>query len=158
MIPGKPSQQEVTEQSIRKERDAKRKLIFMWSPNICSRVLNNECVGGYFLILGYEILRTSQVAPVEKEPTCQCRWCKRWGLDPWVGKIPWKKAQQSLQYSCSENSMGRGVWWAIVHGVSKSWTWLKQLSLSLFKVWEERVAEGLIDQEKWLFLTKQKAS
>ena len=27
-----------------------------------------------------------------------------------------------LQYSCLENSMGRGAWWATVHGVAKSWT------------------------------------
>ena len=27
-----------------------------------------------------------------------------------------------LQYSCLENSMGRGVWQAIVHGVTKSQT------------------------------------
>ena len=27
-----------------------------------------------------------------------------------------------LQYSCLENSMGRGAWWAAVHGVIKSWT------------------------------------
>ena len=25
-----------------------------------------------------------------------------------------------LQYSCLENSMERGAWWAIVHGVTKS--------------------------------------
>ena len=27
-----------------------------------------------------------------------------------------------LQYSCLENSMSRGAWQAIVHGVTKSWT------------------------------------
>ena len=27
-----------------------------------------------------------------------------------------------LQHSCLENAMGRGAWWAIVHGVTKSWT------------------------------------
>ena len=27
-----------------------------------------------------------------------------------------------LQYSCQENLMDRGVWWATVHGVTKSWT------------------------------------
>jgi len=27
-----------------------------------------------------------------------------------------------LQYSCLENSMDRGAWWATVHGVTKSWT------------------------------------
>ena len=29
-----------------------------------------------------------------------------------------------LQYSCLENPMDRGVWWATVHGVAKSQTWL----------------------------------
>ena len=33
-----------------------------------------------------------------------------------------------LQNSCLEDSMDRGAWWAIVHGVAKSWTRLKQLS------------------------------
>ena len=27
-----------------------------------------------------------------------------------------------LQYSCLENPMDRGAWWAAVHGVVKSWT------------------------------------
>ena len=27
-----------------------------------------------------------------------------------------------LQYSCLENSMDRGAWWATVHGVTESWT------------------------------------
>ena len=27
-----------------------------------------------------------------------------------------------LQYSCLENSMDRGAWWAAIHGVAKSWT------------------------------------
>ena len=30
----------------------------------------------------------------------------------------------SLQYSCLGNPMDRGAWQAIVHGVTKSWTWL----------------------------------
>ena len=29
-----------------------------------------------------------------------------------------------LQYSCLGNPMDRGAWWATVHGVAKSWTWL----------------------------------
>ena len=29
-----------------------------------------------------------------------------------------------LQYSCLENSMDRGAWWAAVHGAAKSQTWL----------------------------------
>ena len=33
-----------------------------------------------------------------------------------------------LQYSCLENPMGRGAWWAIIHGIAKSRTRMKQLS------------------------------
>ena len=35
-----------------------------------------------------------------------------------------------LHYSCLENPMGRGAWWAAVHGVSQSRTQLKRLSSS----------------------------
>ena len=33
-----------------------------------------------------------------------------------------------LQYSCLENPMGGGAWWAAVHGVAKSWTRLSDLA------------------------------
>ena len=35
-----------------------------------------------------------------------------------------------LQCSCLENSRDGGAWWAIVYGVTQSWTWLKWLSSS----------------------------
>ena len=38
-----------------------------------------------------------------------------------------------FQYSCLENFMDGEAWWAIVHGVTKSWTWLSNFTLSLFK-------------------------
>ena len=34
------------------------------------------------------------------------------------------------QYSCLENPMDKGAWWATVHGVTKSQTQLKQLSMN----------------------------
>ena len=37
-----------------------------------------------------------------------------------------------LQYSCLENPMDRGAWWAAVHGVAQSWTQLKRLSMHAF--------------------------
>ena len=37
-----------------------------------------------------------------------------------------------LQCSCLENSRDGGAWWATVHGVTKSWTWLSDFTL-LFK-------------------------
>ena len=52
---------------------------------------------------------------VVKNPpaTQQCKF------DPWVGKIPWRRAWQPQQYSCLENPMERGAWWATVHSVAK---------------------------------------
>ena len=35
-----------------------------------------------------------------------------------------------LQYSCLENPMDGGAWWAAVHGAAQSQTRLKQLSSS----------------------------
>ena len=34
-----------------------------------------------------------------------------------------------LWYSCLENPMERGAWWATVHRIKKGWTGLKQLSM-----------------------------
>ena len=45
------------------------------------------------------------------------------------GKIPWGGNGKPLKYSCLDNSMDREAWWATVHGVEKSQTWLKWLSM-----------------------------
>ena len=44
------------------------------------------------------------------------------GLIPGLGRSPEGENGNLLQYSCLENPMGRGAWWATVHGVAKSWT------------------------------------
>ena len=38
------------------------------------------------------------------------------------GRSPGVGNGNPLQYSCLENPMDRGAWWAAVHGVTKSWT------------------------------------
>ena len=52
--------------------------------------------------------------------------CNAGDLDwiPGPGRSPGEGNGNPLQYSCLENSMDRGVLWAIIHGVTKSWTWL----------------------------------
>jgi len=37
-----------------------------------------------------------------------------------------------LQYSCLENPMDGGAWWAAVHGVAKSLTWLSDFTLTFY--------------------------
>ena len=46
-----------------------------------------------------------------------------------------------LQYSCLENPMDRGAWWAAVHGVARSWTRLSDFTLTFhFHALEEEMA------------------
>ena len=42
------------------------------------------------------------------------------GLIPGSGRFPGEGNGNPLQYSCLENPMGRGAWWATVYGVTKS--------------------------------------
>ena len=44
------------------------------------------------------------------------------GLIPGSGRSPGEGNGNPLQYSCLENSMDGGAWWATVHGVQKSRT------------------------------------
>ena len=44
------------------------------------------------------------------------------GSIPGSGRSPGGGNGYPLQYSCLENSMDRGAWWAAVHGVTKSRT------------------------------------
>ena len=44
------------------------------------------------------------------------------GSFPELGKSPGEGNGNQLQYSCLENPMDRGAWWARVHWVAKSWT------------------------------------
>ena len=60
-----------------------------------------------------------------KEPTCQSRRQKRCRFNPWVGKIPWRRHDNPLQYSCLENPMDRGAGQAMVHRLTNSQTPLK---------------------------------
>ena len=46
------------------------------------------------------------------------------GLIPRWGKSPGGGNGNPLQYSCLENSMDRGAWWAAVHWVAKTQTQL----------------------------------
>ena len=40
------------------------------------------------------------------------------GLIPRSGRSPGGGSDNPLQYSCLENSMDRGAWWATVHGAA----------------------------------------
>ena len=70
--------------------------------------------------LSHALWASQVVLVVKKESACQSRRHKRHRFHPWVGKIPWRRAQWPLQYLCLENPMDRVAWWATVHEVAES--------------------------------------
>ena len=52
------------------------------------------------------------------------------GLIPGSGRSPGEGNGNLLQYSCLENPMDRGAWWATVHGVTKSQTRLSNFTFT----------------------------
>ena len=65
----------------------------------------------------------------------------RWGHESGVlmmGLVPWGTP---LQYSCLENPMDGGAWWAAVHGVARSRTWLSDFTFTFhFHALEKEMA------------------
>ena len=67
---------------------------------------------------------------------------RKWQQQPkatflWSFSGPLEKSQTS----CLENPIDRGAWWAAVHGVAKSWTWLSDFTFTFhFHVLEKEMA------------------
>ena len=81
-----------------------------------------------FLLSLYLFLGASQVALMVKNPPGNVGDIRDGGQIPESERSPGGGRGNSLQYSCLENPLDKGAWWAIVHGVTKSRTRLKQLS------------------------------
>ena len=64
------------------------------------------------------------------------------GLISGLGRFPGEGNGNPLQYSCLENPMDRGGWWASVHGVAKSGPRLSDLT-SLASVWPSQMSPVL---------------
>ena len=91
---------------------------------LCNFVCILNCLT---LRLLYYRVRASQVALVVKNLSANTGDLRDTGSIPGLGRSPGEGNGNPLQYSCLENPMDRGAWWATVHGVTKSWTWLKWL-------------------------------
>ena len=61
---------------------------------------------------------------VGKESTCNAEDTGDLGSIPGSGRPPGEGNGNLLHYSCLENPMDRGAWWATVDGVAKSRTQL----------------------------------
>ena len=56
------------------------------------------------------------------------------GSIPGLGRSPGEGNGNPFQYSCLENAMDGGAWWATVHGVAKSQTRLSDLTNFLYQL------------------------
>ena len=74
---------------------------------------------------------TSQVVLVVKKPPANAGYVRDTGSTPRSGRSPGGEHGNPLQCPCLENPMDRGAWRAAVHGVTKSQTGLKRLSLQV---------------------------
>ena len=62
----------------------------------------------------------------------KCRRHKTLGVGPWIRKISRRRAWQPTPVFLPGNPMNRGAWWATVHNVAKSWSWLKRFSMHAY--------------------------
>ena len=74
------------------------------------------------------VRRASQVALVVKNRHVNAGDARDVGSVPGLGRSPGEGNGNPLQYSCLENPMDRGAWWAMACRVTKSWKHLKRLS------------------------------
>ena len=84
-------------------------------------IANGCCVGNVKCTI---IWPWKTVEECGKKSAYWCRKSKRQG--PWVGKIPWRRNGNLLQYSHLENPMNRGAWQATVHGVRVRHNWVTE--------------------------------
>ena len=87
----------------------------------------------FFLAVCFHIwfslfLWASQVALVVRNRPVNAGDVRDMGLISGLGRSPRGGNGNPFHYPCLENPMDRGACRAIVHGVTKSWTWLKWLS------------------------------
>ena len=66
----------------------------------------------------------SQVALVVKNPPANAEDARDMGSIPRSERSPREGNGNWLQYSCLENSMDKGAWWATVYRVIRNWTQL----------------------------------
>ena len=70
------------------------------------------------------MIDASQVAPVVRKSPASAGDTRDTSLIPGLGRSPGEGDSNPLWYSCLEDPIDRGAWWAAVHGVTKSRTQL----------------------------------
>ena len=94
---------------------------FSWASKLLWMVDCSHEIKRHLLLGRHFLLKASLVAQIVRNPPVSAGDP---GSIPGLGKFPGEGNGYSLQYFCLKNSKDRGAWWAIVHGITKSWTLL----------------------------------
>ena len=96
----------------------------------------DEMAGWHHRLDGHEFEWTPGVGDGQGGLVCCDSWGRRVGHN-WATELNWTDELLSgegngtpLQYSCLENPMDGGAWWAAVHEVAKSRTWLSDFTFT----------------------------
>ena len=89
--------------------------IFTW---VISTLSNRRNI----FIMSYRKKWASQLVLVIKKPPANAGDIRDASLIPRSARSPGGEHDNPLQYSCLENPMDRGAWWATVQGVTKRQT------------------------------------
>ena len=86
--------------------------------NPCESLYCSIC---FIAVFGAEPAKCLEYACIPGGSDCKESACNAGdlGLIPGLGRSPGEGNGNTLQYSCLENSMDRGAWWATVHGVRR---------------------------------------
>ena len=124
-----------------------RKIALIWilAPALLSSVAQNKLISLclIFHICNMEIVKITQRVNVKIEWVNMYKSApqsKVWYLD--MNAMCFGEGDGTpLQYSCLENPMDGGAWWAAVHGVPKSWTRLSDFTFTFhFHALEKEMA------------------
>ena len=102
-----------------------------WSWHPCWKLIDHVCevvfLGSLFYFIGLYVYPYAFPGGSDsKESVCNVGDL---GSVPGLGRSPGEGHANQLQYSCLQNSMGKGAWWAPVHGIAESNT-TEQLTLA----------------------------
>ena len=132
---------------VRVVREEKKKTLTIKTPMFCCQgnaktlfqFWNNKWISSLSVVSGrsspncsrmiWQYLWISLVAQWVKNPLTRQETQVDTGSIPRLGRSAGKGNGYPFQYSCLENPMDRGAWWATVHNVTKSRTQLKWLSM-----------------------------
>ena len=114
--------------------------VIVWSPisphpNPINSTLVPGTIRHHFLLpkmtfnVPYQWQGTSQVALGVKNPPANAGDTGDGVSIPGSGRCPGREHGNPLQYSCLENPMDKGAWWATVHGVTKESNTTERLSM-----------------------------